>query len=301
MMDVPVLLTVFNRSATAMRVLAAIREAGVSRLFIAADGPRPGRPGEAELCAGLRAQLLAAIDWPCEVKTLFRDGNLGCGRAMSSAVDWFFSEVEEGIILEDDCLPHPDFFRFAAAALAFYRADERVMCINGTQMIPGVDFGPWCNGFSIYAQIWGWACWRRAWRHYDYQVRDLSAAALLRSGLSAAQARRWRRILEATRRGDPGMDTWDFQWSYALLERGALAVVPAVNLIRNIGVECATHQMVREVATQEVAPLPPELCFAPEPSPDRARDERIYRQFYRLDPCWRRAWRKLSRMLGIGN
>ncbi|MGE4565855.1 MAG: glycosyltransferase family 2 protein, partial [Victivallaceae bacterium] len=156
-MDVPVLLTVFNRPATSFRVLAAIRAAGVSRLYIAADGPRADRPGEAELCAGLRAQLLAAIDWPCEVKTLFREQNLGCGRAMASAVDWFFSEVEEGIILEDDCLPHPDFFRFAAAALAFYRADERVMCINGTQLAAGWSAGQWSCGFSRFAQIWGWA------------------------------------------------------------------------------------------------------------------------------------------------
>lgn len=297
-MDVPVLLTVFNRPATSLRVLTAIRAAGVSRLFIAADGPRADRPGEAELCAGLRAQLLAAIDWPCEVKTLFRERNLGCGRAMASAVDWFFSEVEEGMILEDDCLPHPDFFRFAAAALAFYRADERVMCINGTQLVPGWSAGQWSCGFSRFAQIWGWASWRRAWHHYDFALRDYSREALTDCGLPRPEARRWAEILEATRSGHAAMDTWDFQWSYALLIRRALAVVPAVNLVGNLGTEAATHRTTgAETLSFAMSPLPAGLRFPDEPAADEGRDRLIFQLFYRQLPLWRRALAKLGRML----
>ena len=127
----PVLFLVFNRPDTTRRVLEAIRQAQPSQLFIAADGPREGKSGEAEKCADVRRIVNEGIDWDCEVKTLFRDKNLGCKVAVSRAIDWFFEHVEEGIILEDDCLPHPTFFRFCEELLNKYRDDERIGQISG--------------------------------------------------------------------------------------------------------------------------------------------------------------------------
>ncbi len=114
-----VLFLVFNRPDTTAQVFDAIRKARPPRLYVAADGPRANREGEAEKVAKVR-EIATAVDWPCEVRTLFRDANLGCKRAVSGALDWFFGEEEAGMVLEDDCLPHPDFFRFCDALLERY-------------------------------------------------------------------------------------------------------------------------------------------------------------------------------------
>ena len=105
----PVLFVIFNRPDTTQKVFNAIRQAKPKQLFVAADGPREGKEGEKEKCEQVR-EIIEQIDWDCEVKTLFRDKNLGCKIAVSSAIDWFFENVEEGIILEDDCLPSQSFF-----------------------------------------------------------------------------------------------------------------------------------------------------------------------------------------------
>jgi len=120
----PVLFLIFNRPDTTTRVFEAIRAARPERLYVAADGPRMTREGEAERCAEAR-RIATAVDWPCEVKTLFRETNLGCRAAVSGAITWFFEHEEEGIILEDDCLPDPSFFPYCTELLAHYRDTGR--------------------------------------------------------------------------------------------------------------------------------------------------------------------------------
>ena len=164
-----VLFIIFNRPETTKKVFSAIRAYRPERLFVAADGPRPGRPDDQEKCAAARA--LVQCDWPCEVHTRCLDANAGCRDAVSGGVGWFFEQVDEGIVLEDDCLPCPDFFRFAEAALERYRGDERVMHISGVnfQVRPAGAY------FSTIPHIWGWASWRSAWRHYDVGMADFPA------------------------------------------------------------------------------------------------------------------------------
>src|SRR5271169_304080 len=148
--------------------MEAIRRAQPPRLYVAADGPRD-RPGEPRRCEEVR-RIATAVDWPCDVKTLFRDQNLGLRRAVASAIDWFFESEEEGIVLEDDCLPSLDFFRFCTELLERYRTDTRVMAICGSSYVnPGSNHTA-SYYFSYYADVWGWATWRRAWQLYD---RDL--------------------------------------------------------------------------------------------------------------------------------
>src|SRR5262245_29106398 len=115
--DIPILFLVFNRPETTVRVFQRIREMQPAKLFVAADGPRNGREEEQEKCKEVRKLILDGVDWPCDIKTLFRDHNLGCGNAVSSAITWFFENVEEGIILEDDTLPDPTFFGFCKTLL----------------------------------------------------------------------------------------------------------------------------------------------------------------------------------------
>lgn len=236
----PILFLVFNRPETTIRVFKAIRQVRPPRLFVAADGPRSDRPGEAEKCAEVR-KIATAVDWPCEVKTLFREQNLGCRVAVSSAVNWFFENVEEGIILEDDCLPHPDFFRFCQELLEYYRNDKRIMHIGGNnfQFVQKCNDASYC--FSRYAHIWGWASWRRAWKHYDVDLNNLDEAVLTHTFKKRHIIARWLEILMAVKRKDPNFNTWDFQWAYTLFAHDGLAVIPNVNLISNIGFGSGTH------------------------------------------------------------
>ncbi len=235
----PVALFLFNRPEAAARVFAEIRRARPKRLLLVGDAARPGRAGEAEAVERGRA-LARQVDWPCELLTNFAAENLGCKRRLASGLDWVFAHAEEAILLEDDCVPHPDFFPFCEAMLAKYRDDERVMMACGTNFLieaPGLNESYF---FADYYPIWGWATWRRAWRHYDAEIRDWPA--LRESGQlewlfgSVHLANYYGSLFDLVR---AGFDTWDIQWWFACIFQRGLAVVPRTNLIANIGLEGA--------------------------------------------------------------
>ena len=169
-LNTPVALLIFNRPDTTERVFNAIAKAQPPKLLVVADGPRPQREGEAELCAQTRA-IINRVDWDCEVITEFADSNMGCKRRVASGINWIFEQVEEAIILEDDCLPDPSFFRYCEEMLTRYRDNERVGMVSGGNLQFGRQRGTGSYYFSKYTHIWGWASWRRAWKYYD---RDLT-------------------------------------------------------------------------------------------------------------------------------
>ena len=232
----PVLLTVWRRPDSTHRALEAIRAARPKRLFIASDGPR--NEEERALVAETRRLVATGIDWDCEIETLHRERNLGCRLAMAGAIDWFFDHVPAGIILEDDCVPHPDFFPYCAELLERYRDDDRVMHIGGDNSTDLTWDGDDSYRFVRWPQVWGWATWRRAWHHYD---RDLAAWTRATAGRSArsilpdpVDREAWMPTLARLRdRGEP--DTWDYQWTATIVRLGGLATVPRINLVSNIG------------------------------------------------------------------
>ena len=245
-MKSPVLFLIFNRPDTAARVLEAIRAARPPRLYVAADGPRAGRPAEAALCEQTR-QLIASVDWPCEVKTLFRDQNLGCKRAVSQGISWFFEHEEQGVILEDDCLPEPSFFDYCDDLLERYKDDPRVMCVSGDNFMPD-DVQQQLKDsyyFSAFVHIWGWASWRRAWKDYDVTMSKWNSQGgkqLLKKVFpgNAPLHRIWMNSFSKTAAGN--INTWDYQWVFHCWLSGGLSCMPARNLISNIGFdERATH------------------------------------------------------------
>ncbi len=172
----PVLLVIFNRPKTTQLVFEAIRRAKPARLYIAADGPRKNVESDIKNCAEAR-KIVEQIDWDCAVQTLFRNGNVNCGRGPSSAFTWFFEHEEEGIILEDDCLPSQSFFWFCQELLEYYRDDTRVMHIGGNNFLNGWKKD---NDYSYYfsrsGHIWGWATWRRAWKMFDFNIKNYAKA-----------------------------------------------------------------------------------------------------------------------------
>lgn len=230
----PVLFLIFNRPDMTQRVFAAIRDARPDKLFIGADGARRDKPGEAELCNQVRRIVLDGIDWPCDVKTLFRDKNLGCKVAVSSAITWFFEQVEDGIILEDDCLPEHSFFCFCEELLERYREDPRIMMISGDNFQPVMRGGN-SYWFSRYVHIWGWATWRRAWQKYDLGMRswpELRSKKQFAAFLPPSIYRNAESMFDSAFAGKTS--TWDTQWFFACWANSGLSILLNTNLVTNI-------------------------------------------------------------------
>ena len=236
-----VLFLIFKRLDTTKQVFEAIRKAKPPRLYIAADGPRENVEGEAEKVKAVRDYVMSNIDWECEVKTLFREKNLGCGRAVSSAITWFFENEEMGIILEDDTLPSQSFFWFCEELLERYKNDFRVGMISGCNFQEGIKRGDADYYFSIYNHIWGWASWASRWKNYDFFLRNIDDASFIDELFTDKKARKyWKNIFYKMKKLE--IDTWDYQWTFTLWRNKQLTIIPNVNLISNIGFgQDATH------------------------------------------------------------
>ncbi|PKN53490.1 MAG: nucleotide-diphospho-sugar transferase [Deltaproteobacteria bacterium HGW-Deltaproteobacteria-13] len=237
-LNTAVLFLIFNRLDTTKLVFEAIRRAKPPRLYIAADGYRPDRAGEDAKVREVRNYVLNNIDWTCEVKTLFRDRNMGCGVAVSNAIDWFFESEETGIIFEDDVLPDVSFFPFCEELLARYKNVSQVMIISGNYFA-GEKYRPAESYyFSKYPHMWGWATWRRAWKRNDRQMTEwpkLKRTNFLR--LLADQNRffinYWSKIFDRVHAGSA--DIWDYHFTFACWANQGLSIMPGRNLVKNIG------------------------------------------------------------------
>lgn len=237
----PVLLISFNRKNSVIKVLEQIRLVQPQKLYLASDGARETKIGEKELINEIRNTLLREITWKCEIFTLFRDKNLGCKKAVSESVTWFFKHEEMGIILEDDCLPNISFFNFCDSLLEIYKNDTRVQSIGGCN--PMITAGLKEDYFfSNYNRIWGWASWRRSWAFYNDDRaywEKVHALGIPEQILGTKASKYFNGIWQKCYSGE--VDTWDYQWFLSKLVNG-LTIVPKENLVCNIGFnEDATH------------------------------------------------------------
>lgn len=239
-----VLFLVFNRPDTTALVFEAIRKAKPPRLYVAADGPRANREGEAEKVAKVR-EIATAVDWPCDVKPLFREENLGCKYAVSSGITWFFEHEEQGIILEDDCLPSQSFFWFSESMLIRYKNDLRIWHVSGASTLEKPNLiNKDSYYFSKYNHIWGWATWRSRWKHYDLNLEHLHSFVNLECirnmNFNSYLSKLWLDNFQRVYNGS--IDTWDYQWYFATWMNGGLSIIPTKNMISNIGFGSgATH------------------------------------------------------------
>jgi hypothetical protein len=240
-----VLFLVFNRPGTTTQVFEAIRQAQPPRLYVAADGPREGREGEAERVAAVR-KIATAVNWPCELKTLFRDKNLGCKHAVSGAITWFFEHEEMGVILEDDCLPSQSFFWFCEYYLKYYKDDKRMFSVNGSNYLK-LSKDSLMNSSYIFTDpdVWGWATWADRWEYYEHGPSAIKSKIFNKTYLNFS-LRHWSFAqevgLNALRSTTGKINSWAYPWTLAVLAQGGLCITPRKSLIDNIGfgVE-ATH------------------------------------------------------------
>lgn len=259
----PVVLILFNRPESTALVFDAIRRARPEQLMLVADGPRAHRPDDGPLTVAAR-RAVEAVDWPCEVVRDYSAANLGAGRRVSSGLDHAFSRYDRAIILEDDTLPDPSFFPFCDALLQRFAEDERVMEVDGNNLLLRWHADRQSFHFSASGSIWGWATWRRAWAAMDYALRsfdDAATRAAVRATLGDDALFRHRlATCEDQLRGR--VDAWSYQWIWSRLARGGLAAVSAVNLVSNVGFGGAATHTVQRSATLASQPrfsaaLPP--------------------------------------------
>ena len=281
----PVVFIIFKRPDTTEKVFEAIRQAKPPKLLVVADGARPDIPGEVEKCAATRA-IIERIDWDCEVLKNYADENMGCKRRVSSGLDWVFDTVEEAIILEDDCLPHPSFFRFCEELLEKYKDDERIMTIGGTNLLVEWKSDIQSYHFSIYFNCWGWATWKRVWNYYDVDMK-LWEQPKIRDRVKEIIADKEQYLnrkskFDLTYNGK--VNSWAHQFFFMCLAHSGLSITPSVNLISNIGfTEEGTHT---KAVNSPKANLPLQSMTLPLRAPrelavDREYDLRRYEKFWK--------------------
>ena len=244
-LNTPVLLLIFNRPNTTIKVFEKIVQAKPSKLYIAGDGPREGLAGEIEKVKKAR-EIINKINWPCEIKTLFSEKNLGCKKGVSTAITWFFEQEERGIILEDDCVPHLDFFYYCENLLDYYSEDHRISVITGDNFQNGKLRGDASYYFSKYNHCWGWASWRRAWDYYQGDINFWqewsNSKAWFDHVPDKVERKYWQKIFNLVYKKK--IDSWAYPWLASIWYKNGLTVTPNVNLVSNIGFGLdATHTL----------------------------------------------------------
>jgi len=234
-LSTPVVFLIYRRPDLTQQVFNEIAKAQPKQLFVVADGPKT--PEDMPRCQATRA-IIDQVNWDCDVKTNYADQNMGLRKRISSGLNWVFDQVERAIILEDDCVPHPTFFRFCEELLEKYKDDERVMHISGDnfgyERPAGVKDSYY---FSIFAHVWGWATWRRAWAKYDVNMTTWQNPHIQQQVLSQFSTKlqmywkqEWNLVITEQKK------TWAYQWMYACIAHNGLSIMPYENQISNIGI-----------------------------------------------------------------
>lgn len=237
----PVLIIAFNRPDFCQQLIESLRDSRPDKVFFAVDGPRNDHNSDSSNCAETR-KLVKLIDWKCEIKTLFHRTNKGCRKAPPEAITWFFKHVPAGVIMEDDCIPSPDFLQFASLLLEHYANNPKIGMISGNNHYEFQSDATASYHFSQHPTIWGWATWARSWKSYDPTMNTYRGQFdTIKSNLGHSDRFRnyWWRHVESV---DNGLDSWAIQWAVTQLAKRQYTIRPRVNLVSNIGFnENSTH------------------------------------------------------------
>ncbi|NCC71213.1 hypothetical protein EOM09_06535, partial [bacterium] len=217
----PILLLIFNRPDTTLKVLRSIRSVKPSKLYVACDGPRKDKSGEKDIVDLTREMILKNIDWDCTIRTLFRPNNLGCRLSVSSAIDWFFSNEEDGIILEDDCLPNLSFYGFCEFLLNYYKDNKKIMHITGDNFAPNVFDGS-SYYFSKIQHCWGWATWADRWKYYGTSLSGYDINNIKKFSTNENVQEYWLEILKKMKNNE--IDSWAYQWTFQIIEKEGFCI-----------------------------------------------------------------------------
>ena len=235
--DVPILLITYKRLDTTQKVLERIAQIKPSLLYVSSNAPDPAKPDDNEKVLAVRSMIEKRIDWPCNVKKLYRTDHVGAGVSISSAISWFFENVEEGIILEDDTLPAISFFNYCKLLLDKYRNEQKIKIIGGSNYSNREIECKSTYYFTAFPHIWGWATWKRTWSEYDFtlnsirddEVRDLLKKYFTRNEVIDSWVNSYNMVK------DGKTFPWDFQLGFSIFKNAGINIVSAKNLVSNIG------------------------------------------------------------------
>ena len=247
MYSVPILLIIWKRPQKILSLINALRKVKPSEIYISCDGPISTDSNNIALVEATKQIVSTEINWNCTISFNYLKENLGCKNGVIAGISWFFSKVEYGLILEDDCIPAEAFFQFTAELLPYYKNDMRIWTISGSNFQNGVIRGDGSYYFSRIPLIWGWATWRSRWILYDKNIQKLSTfkkTYLSRSIFNcSSEANYWFNSWRSIQNGT--LDTWDYQWVFTCLINSGLSIIPNYNLVENIGFDSeATHTKV---------------------------------------------------------
>jgi len=275
--DTPVLLLIFNRPKKVRQMITALAEIKPKKIYVVADGPRLDTPSDRAKCEEARA-IVDTISWDCQVVTHFHSQNLGCRDCVSTGISWFFEQVPEGIILEDDCIPHISFFRYCTQLLARYRDEPQVMHIGGTNFLTQNELPNTKNSyfFSHTPLVWGWATWREAWEKFDTKMQHVETVPQIFQDEQPFKKKFhglfWISLFRHVKRKD--LNTWATRWAYTVQVNNGLCTVPKTNLVKNIGFDNeATNTKDPAEYVQETKPLPEILTHPTHIEASREVDE----------------------------
>ena len=304
-LNTAILFLVFNRLDTTKKVFKAIRQAKPPRLYIAADGARANKKGELKNVHAVRDYIMQNVDWDCDIRTLFRDQNLGCKYAVGGAITWFFENEEHGIILEDDCLPSQSFFWYCEELLDKYKEDKSIYLISADSRGPD-SFGMKEDyGFCKYPMIWGWASWARAWKDYDPELNDWPIHSKdLPASISTYKptVKFWKKMFQEMY--EKKVDTWDYQFSYLLLKNKGKCIVPKFNLVSNVGFgNDATHTFDAESenANRKRYEINIPLKFSPNSESEKKINKYYDRNEFSKKPFIIRKINKFAKLINKNN
>lgn len=311
--ETPILLITFNRPDYVRRVLTEIRKQQPSELYVCQDGPREENEKDQINIHEVRNVINELVDWPCNLHTLFQEKNLGCGPGPAKGISWFFDSVEKGIIIEDDAVPHQDFFQYAEELLERYKGDASVRAIGSMN----VDRHKWGDGSYYFSMmnrnLCAWATWRRAWKDFDINMADISrsklSSALGKYGCGILEREYWcDRLFEIHKDGCGGA-SWDMQFFMSIWLNHGKGIIPYVNLSSNIGtVGEATHQLglgniIDNIPTCPILPL---VHPSNKNIQSKADDEFHFRYFESDKINWGKCYslynvllRRLKRLIGF--
>ena len=304
MVRTPLLLLVYNRLDTLQKVWEAIRLAQPKYLFISGDGPKESKESQ-EAVAAVRRFCETSIDWPCEAHFQWLPTNHGHKQGVLKGIFWFFAQVSEGIVLEDDTLPIPDFFPFCEALLEKYRDEPRVGMIGGFNLVPS-QYTPYQHDFIRLPFVWGWASWRRTWEGYDPDMKDW--AHLRKTDFLARITRGNRRLKtylqtqfdRSAGLGPTYLDAWDFPLAYHFFKKGLLTAFPHTNLVANLGLgHPAAVNTKASLLLPEPQPLPLELPPPPFIYPNLLAEAYFTRTYWN-PPLYYRAYLRIEADLAYG-
>ena len=243
--DTPILLLVWKRPDKTKKIINAISKIKPKYLYVSGDGARKNNKKEVIKVSETRDIVKNSINWPCDTKFQFSDENKGCKRGVVDGINWFFKNVEYGIIIEDDCLPHKNFFYFCSELLDFYKDDQRIWSIGGNNFQDGIKRSEGSYYFSRYTHSWGWATWKRCWEKYDADLKNwpkFKKSGLLKTTIEESKELNYWQVIwdKIYLFNEP--DTWDYQWQFTCMMNGGLIIEPNQNLVENIGFDNeATH------------------------------------------------------------